>query len=604
MVCPINSGMKWLVRKAPWALAVATIAAALFLLPGRTAIAPHVHDDNNYLFLAADRLYGGFGPTSIYPLAPLQLWEWRADWAFLTQWPVGYPVLLCGVRFLLRGTTVHAGQVIAVVGCAVALVGWFAWIRRVLPGGVAATLLAIVAAGSAVSTDALINPATDTIVAALLPLVLILTHRALSRNPNHDRKRAVGNKARGKRQKATDPRQEAARQRSNDATRHAFTLPQGDPHAKPQTLVRLACAGLLAGALFWIRYAAIYIPAGVGLFLCVQWIARRRIRFRGVAAFGLAAAVPVVALLLVNRALATPVSVQQQLNLGSRIGFTADPKLLTTVWWRFTDLPFYNHLWYSHWVFALAIPIGVIGLATLARSWRRAVRSLVTSPAFLLSACVVGVLFLMLITATVVFRSKFTYVDLPRYYAAVKPLYFVLFVGPLLCIPSKTVRGLACIPLLLCCSWYVQIEWPRPYQRWLAADRPFTDYGRWAVCFEPGSRDLYAWLRGQDGPELIVFSSFQDEIALETWIPANPVPEDESQLHRWVDRIRRARGISQPQILFVLDPSNHARDYFLPPPDEVIARFGLASHAAAPETIRRYVFDYPADESTLAPEIR
>ena len=55
------------------------------------------------------------------------------------------------------------------VACAVALVGWFAWSRRLLPKGIAGILLAAVAAGSAVSTAALINPGTAAIASSSRP---------------------------------------------------------------------------------------------------------------------------------------------------------------------------------------------------------------------------------------------------------------------------------------------------------------------------------------------------------------------------------------------------------------------------------------------------
>jgi len=542
--------MRGFALKVTWPVLGVAIAALLFALPGRSAIAPRIQADNNYIYLAADRLLAGQGLTSLLPLAPVQPWEWQADWAFLTQWPMGYPVLLCAVRLLVGCTTVQAGQIVAVLSCAAAVVAWFAWARRVLPRGTAATMLGAVAAGSAVSTEALINPQTDTIVVALLPLVLLAVHGASTQ------RRAQG--------------------------------------------FWLIAAGLFAGLLCWIRYAAIYIPLAGGLFLIAEWIVRRRVRFRSVAAFAAGAALPVLALVVVNRVYGSAVPVQMQYNLGSRIGFAMDPTVPVTVWWRFTDLPFYNHVRYSHWMFAAVVPLGAVGVVCIRSSWRKAARSLVTSPGFILSACVVGSLFLLLIGVSEFCRAKHSYVTIDRYYLAVRPLYFLLFLGPLLAIPTRSVRAMACLPLLLCLSWYVQVEWPRPYKRWLAAQRPFTEYGRWAVCFEPGGNGLYRWLRERNVPDLIVCSNFHDEIAVETWLPACPLPVDEQQLARWVERIRDARDIDEPKVLFVLDPSNHTRDYYLPPPRDVIARFALTPCRTAPETIRPYVFEYAPRAARLA----
>ena len=137
------------IQSVVWPLAVIALVLILYALPGRERIAPRIQADNNYLYLAADRLHDGLGPTAIVPPAPNQPWEWRTDWALLTQWPLGYPLLLCGVRMLIGCGTVQAGQWIAIVSCAIALIGWFAWIRTVLPRGFASTLLATVAAGSA-----------------------------------------------------------------------------------------------------------------------------------------------------------------------------------------------------------------------------------------------------------------------------------------------------------------------------------------------------------------------------------------------------------------------------------------------------------------------
>ncbi len=528
----------WLVG----AFAVAVVSAILFMLPGRADIAPRVQADYCYTFLAADRLYEGFGPTSTHPHAPFQEWEWFGDWAFLTQWPVGYPALLCVVRGVMRCGTVAAGQSIAVVAIALSLVAWFAWALRVLPSGPASWLLAAVAACSAVSVEALINPATDTVIVALVPVTLLLVQ----------------------------------------------TAPDRKAGPSPGLLF---CTGVLAGLLFWFRYAAIYVPAAVGLVLLIGRL-RRRVGFRDVAAFAAGSAIPVVSLLVLNRACATAVPLQEQLNLGTALRPDLDPTIFATAWWNFTGLPFYNYLWFSRWVLAAGVPAGVVLLVLLRRDWRAACWTFVRRSPYVLSAATAVVLLAMLISATMLFRAKYDYANLERYYTAARPLYLLLFVGPLLALPSRAVRALACVPLLLCLSWYVQVEWPRPYQRWLAAERPRTDYGRWARCFEPSSPALYRWLREVDNPGLMVVSNHPDEIALETWVPACPLPQDEAQLHRWAARMREARDVNDLRILFVLDPSNHTRDYYLPPPERVVHDFRLVPCAAAPESIRGYVFEY------------
>lgn len=528
----------WLVG----ACAVVAASAILFLLPGRAEIAPRVQADYCYTFLAADRLYEGFGPTSTHPHAPFQKWEWFGDWTFLTQWPVGYPALLCVVRGVMRCGTVAAGQSIAIVSIALALVAWFAWARRVLPSGPVSWLLAAVAACSAVSVEALINPATDTVVVALVPVTLLLAQTALDRKAG----------------------------------------PSPD---------LLFCTGVLAGLLFWFRYAAIYVPAAIGLVLLIGWL-RRRVGFRDVAAFAAASLIPVVSLLVLNRACATAVPLQEQFNLGTALRPDFDPTILATAWWNFTGLPFYNYLSFSRWVLAAGVPMGVLLFVLLRRSWRAASWAFVRRSPYGLSASTALVLLTMLIVATMLFRAKYDYANLERYYTAARPLYLLLFVGPLLALPSRAVRGLACVPLLLCLSWYVQVEWPRPYQRWLAAERPRTDYGRWARCFEPRSPGLYRWLRETAAPGLMVVSNHPDEIALETWVPACPLPQDEAQLHRWAARMCEARGVDDLRILFVLDPSNHTRDYYLPPPERVVHDFRLVPYAAAPASIRGYVFEY------------
>jgi len=218
---------------------------------------------------------------------------------------------------------------------------------------------------------------------------------------------------------------------------------------------------------------------------------------------------------------------------------------------------------------------------------------------YLLSVVSVAALLGLLVMATVLFRTKYDYVGLDRYYLATRPLYFLLFVGPLLAVPRRAVRALACIPLIFCAHWYVVVEWPRPYQRWMAAERATTEYGRWARRFEPGAGDLYAWLRSVDAPDLVICSNFPDEIALETWVPACPLPDSSAQLQRWIQRIASARKVDVTRVVFVLDPSNHTREYYLPPPADVVKQFHLTPEISAPDSIRPYVYRYQPNAARL-----
>jgi hypothetical protein len=101
-------------------------------------------------------------------------------------------------------------------------------------------------------------------------------------------------------------------------------------------------------------------------------------------------------------------------------------------------------------------------------------------------------------------------------------------------------------------------------------------------------------LRQQDGPNLIVVSSFHEFITLETKIPALPIPPDPATLNQGVERICRSRGVGAAQVLFVLDPDNKWRDYWIARPAEIVRSFELQPHAGAPSIIAAYLYDYPA----------
>lgn len=529
--------------------AIVAVMVVLACLPGRRGIAPLIESDYCYLLIAADRMYDELGPTAPLPVAPFQPWTWKTDWSLLTQWPIGYPILIFVVRLLAGLTTIQACQWISVAGCAAALVGWFVWIRQNVPSGVTGTLLAAVAAGCSVSTASLINPSTDLLLVALLPFVLLLTAQAI--------------------ELLTDDTPGAGKRRGT---------------------VWLALAGLLAGGLFWIRYASVFVPPAVGLFLLVH-LRRRRLCLRSTTLFALFAAAPIVALLLINNTFGTAASVQEQLNLGHTLRFDLSSRLLGRAWWNFTDLGFYDYHRFTHWIYALW-PVGVCGVALFVPPARRAVRSFLSSPGAALSVLVVIALLGMMVGATAAFGDKYDYVGLDRYYTPVKPLYFLLFIAPIILIRRRIVRAFACVAFLVACSWLIQQEWSRPYKRWLAADRQATLYGQWARCFTPDAADLYRWLRKQDAPNLIVVSNFHEYIALETGIPTLPIPKDVPTLHIWVEAISQARGITDPQVLFVLDPDNRWRDYWIPDANELIQAFKLRHHPNTPSNISRHVLLY------------
>lgn len=546
-------------RSVRWSLmlaAVVAISMLLAFLPDRTQIPPLVESDYCYLLLAADRLYEGHGLTSLQPVAPRQPWTWQADWAFLTKWPIGYPLLVCVVRWMFGLATIQACQWISVAACAASMIGWFVWVKRVVPRGVTGVLLAIVAAACSVSAASLLNPSTDVLLAAALPYVLLFTTWAVER----------------------------LRGESDKASTRCVT-------------VWLVIAGLTAGGLFWIRYAGVFVPIAIGAYLLIEWLLRHTIRFRHVAVFACCAALPVVTVLAVNRSFGSGESIQTQLNLGDSIGVDFSPALAAKAWWKLTDLGFYDYHWYTHWVYALW-PVVMCAIAICIPSARRAMRSFMTNPAVCMSGLIVVCLLGLLIGATTFFGGKFNYVGLDRYYLPVKPLYFVLFAAPVLLIPRRVVRALACVALVVACSWIVQQEWHRPYKRWLAANREMTPYGQWATCFSPNAGDLYRWLNEQASPNLIVVSNFREYVTLETKIPTLPIPPDADALDDWIDRIRASRGVTDPRVLFILDPDNKWRSYWIPEPAEIVRAFGLRNHPDVSAAVSAQVFEYSGQPGT------
>jgi len=570
-------------RPLRWSLvfvSVVTVALALAALPGRTRIAPLLESDYCYLLTAADRLHNGQGLTATQPVAPSQPWEWQYDWGFLTQWPAGYPLLVAGLRKAIGVSTIDACRWIGLFACAAALVGWFVWIRRSVPGGGTGVLLAAVGAGSCATVGSLTNPSTDALLIAVLPYILLLLGEARCRC-------------------STGP----------------------DNQSQRREIVCLAAAGLLAGGLFWIRYASVFVPFAIALYLLTESRRRRPAGLRRrvvtpsppgggglfthalshLLVFGTAAALPIVALLLLNRALGQAQSATAQLNLGSGIGFDFSWAKLAQAWWMFTGLGFYDHRPAAHWLYA-TWPFVLMIAAVSIRPIRASMRALLDAPAIRLGACLVVALLGMLLAATTLFGSKFDYVGLDRYYLPVRPLYFLLFLTPLMMIPRRALRAILCVGLLIAGSWIVRQDWARTYTRLASAERPMTPYGAWSRCFEPGAGKLYAWLSGQNDPRLIVISNFHEYVALETGIPALPIPPNREALDEWISRIGASRGVTHPRVLFVLDPDNKWRSHWITPPETIIREFDLVPSAAAPGEINKYLFEPNGEASVVSAE--
>jgi hypothetical protein len=580
-------------RLAGWihvTLAVVAVAVLLSILPGRSSIPPLVESDYCYLFIAADRLFEGLGPTAPQPVAPLQPWNYESDWTFLTRWPIGFPALVCAVRYLTNCSTIEACRFISVLACAAALVGWFIWVRKTMPNGVTGLLLGMVAAGCAVSFSLLINPSTDLLVVALLPYIFMACLRAMG-GAHHAEpptptssvfKKFYPSRAREEAVLSDDQKTAPSRSRLSKKT--------ASPIGSKPSVVWSVVAGLPAGGLFWIRYASLFVPAAVGLFLLIAWW-RRLIRLKHVATFAVSAAVPIVALLTVNRIYGASGSIQSQLNLGQTVALSLTPDLVGRAWWNFTDFSFYAHHGLVHWVYALW-PAGLAMVALTVRPIRRRLQEWLATPAVALSAATVVVLLAMLIAVTAVFGNKYDFVSLARYYTPVKPLYFVLFVGPLLLVRWRAMRIGAGVALIVACTWLVRQDWGRAYDRQIVATTSATPYGQRAVCFGAGASDLYSWLNKQKAADLILVSNFHEYVTLETGIPALPIPRTPETLEEWVERVRASRGIDQARVLFVLDPDNRWRNYWIKPPAEIITDFHLQHQLDIPIGQDALVFEY------------
>jgi hypothetical protein len=528
------------------------IASALAVLPGRNAIPPLLESDYCYLLAAANRLVAGAGLTATPPVAPFQSWEWRADWAFVTQWPVGYSLLVAALRRMTGITTVQATSFIAILACAAAFVGWFTWVWRASPRGLTRALLAAVASGSAVSAGSLINPSTDALITATLPWILLLL------------------------------------------------WPVPDPHqtgANARQIWITMLAGLLSGLLFWFRYASLFIPAAITGWLLLAFLAGR-VRPRELAGFILAASLPILAVVGINWSFSAEPDPQAQLNLGRSVGFDFSWALVVEAWRQFTSFDFYAHRAFRH-VFTLG-PLVLIGAATATPAGRGYVRALASSPPVIAGCMLVVMLMILLIAASTFFSAKFNFVGLDRYYQPLKPLYFVLFVMPLMLIPRRAVRAGLCCVLLAMCWWTVQRDWRRTLDRWQAAGRPATPSGYWSRSFEPNANQLYAWLRARADDRLVVVSNFHEYIAFETGIPALPIPPDRDALDRWVAKATLMRGVSNPRVLFVLDPDNRWRGHWIPPKATIVERFRLEPYPAELPDCGAEVLEYKPNLSSAS----
>ncbi len=550
-------------------IAVAVVALALWLLPHRASIPPRVESDYCYQLIAADRLYDGRGLTSLQPVAPRQPWTWAYDFGFLTQWPPGYSLMVAGLRFATGAATMEVCQWISIFASAAALVGWFVLIRRSVPGGVPASLLAAVGAGCAVSFTSFVNPSTDALIVAVLPYVLLFVTRALAvqRKRNGGIPTYLGTRS-----------HEGGRVTGDEGAQPFVSTPRAQT---PSCLCRFAALGFVSGALFWIRYAAVFVPCAGALFLFIEWFRRCRCHFgRCVFAFVVASLLPIVTLLWINRIYGPPVALHTQLNLGERVGFGDWLGPLAAAWWQFTDLGYYGYQAWAHWLYALW-PAFMLAAAMAVPPVRRSLGKIITSPPILLGAVLVGVLLAMLVGATVVFGNKFRYVHLDRYYLPVRPFYFLLFAAPVLWIRQRWVRWASAVLLSLAGVWTLQHEWGSDYMRSRRSLAEVTAYGQRATCFTPGAGALYTWLGTLDS-DAVIFSNFHDYITLETGRPAYPIPPDPAALVQCVGDIVSNRGIEEPRVLLVLDPDNRWRSYFLPPLSEVLARFQLTNRVEIP----------------------
>ncbi len=582
-------------RAFPLALALLAVFALLTFLPWRTAIAPQVESDYCYSLLAAERFAEGKGLTSLDPVAPFQPWDYRADFVFLTKWPVGYPLLVWLVRLFAGGTTLAAASWLAVAACAAALVGWFAWTRQMVGGKWTPILAGLAVASCGVSAGGLLHPRTDTIVTAALPWLLLLAARVSLSGTKFAQHVAPGSAS-------------LERKRDSDG-RCAVAL-----HV---------LLGLLCGSLVWIRYAAVFIPLGIGaIVVSMTWRNRRGVR--AALAFVAGCAAPVLALLAINQAWGVAETVQSRLNLGQGVRANMNPALLLTAWSRLTDFGFYAHRPEARLLCA-GVPIALaIWLAV--RSGRRLLADVLARAEVALGLGLIVALLIELVLATALFGAKYDYVSLGRYYEPVRPLLLSLCIAGAvsLCrpksaqtasvraghahgptagggkgrsarLPVMALRAAIVGALAIILHWNAAFAWPQSYRKWLATPQERGPSGAWAQAFSPGAPSLYARLAQKDPDELILFSNFHEFLAFETDTPTYPLPQNMDTARRWVSAIAHHRGISNPQVLFILDPDNRWRSAWQPNMDDVVDRLALLPRDAPQPAHGWRIFEFQTD---------
>ena len=558
------------------ALAVILIAVLLTFLPSRAEIPPLVEPDYCYQLIASERLLNGQGLTAPMPAAPGQPWTWEYDFAFLTQWPAGYSLLVFLIRWILNVPLFTACRGISVVACAVAIVGWFEWTRRIAGNTLPGLALSAAAAASAVSVGLMLNPSTDLLLVAALPWVMALLIRSFDAPP------LTGKDA-------------PPLHGGSHSTHHVL-----------RSLFSLALAGLCAGALCWLRYAALFVPAAMAMYLFLEWRPRRTNKLPHLFVFLLCAALPVLMLVGLNRTLGPSHPLQQQLNLGSRLELNWQPELLYAAWQRFTDLGYYDHRAEPHVVLMLWPLVAIAAFLTVP-SIRRALTAqweTVASPRvggvfqrpLLLSGVMIATCLTLIVTATLLFSEKFNYVGLDRYYFPIRPLYIAVFAAPFALLRSRVVRVVVFASALLAVSWSVQQDWQRDLAR---AHRPrnSTPLGQWATCFNPNAAALYQWLKTQPADQALLISNYPEYVALETGHTAAPPPKSRAALNQWLSDAAHTRGVPLVRPIFVLDSDNGHRDYWMPDIPTLIKDLGLIPGPHAPDELANWIYEMaPPDD--------
>lgn len=573
------------------ALLAGLIGSLLYFVPARAVLPPLVESDYAYQLIAAKRFVAGEGLTSLQPVAPGQPWTLRYDFGFLTQWPLGYPLLIGTLSKIAHASVIECARFIALIALSTALAGWILLIRSILPVGLGRNVIAILAACTGVHAGMLINPSTDAIVLALIPLVAIGVLRAVER----------------------------------------FERPSDDlPETRSFShLARFLALGIAAGLLVWFRYAAIFVPAGIALTLALRCAGAHRAevdisgtslrpartRIAATLAFSFGAAASVGALLLINVIAGESAGVQQSLNLGTSTGASFTFSLFWSAWRTLTDFGFYAHRPGVTTAIRTA-PVLVVLAVLLSSRFRRSATAWARSPRGSLVCCLAFSLVAMIVTATALFGEKYDYVSLARYYLPARPIGLGMLLGAFLLTGRpilRTAAGLVAIAMLL---WVVQIDAVRTWQRWAGDARERTPSGAWNKCYEGSGETLYAWADERSRFGDVLVSNFHEFVAFETGSLVLPVPPARGALDRWLetaDRLGRASGPRpdragerQPRedrrVFFLLDPDNKWRSYWIDSPDSIVQQFGLSKPEGLPDEIALFVFEWKSPSPIAATE--